>query len=69
MSTDKTPEPAPSRGEEILRLIQSRTQELLGPGVKVRLNLGKPEPSDRGHELKFTFKPTERGKPTDPAGP
>ena len=68
MSTDKTPKPATSRGEEILRLIQSETQRLLGPGVKVHLNLGSQEASVEGQELKFTFKPRERDETTDPSG-
>lgn len=61
MSAENTPKAAPSRGEEILRLIQQRCQQHLGPGVEVKLILNHPEAQTEEQGQKFTFIPCEGG--------
>lgn len=65
MSTENTPKPDASRGEEILRLIQQRCQQHLGPGVEVKLILNQPEAPTEEQGQKFTFVPKTSPSGTD----
>lgn len=65
MSTENTPKPDASRGEEILRLIQQGCQQHLGPGVEVKLILNHSEAQTQEQGQKFTFVPKTGTSGTD----